>query len=126
MAIIVKHKETNRIYALIGTGYGAFKAVSPSFFGGDLFPREDKGEIPVAAVTDGNGKIQWFFTDDLRVIEIDGVKIEDVLEAYQGDSADDYTDAEICLCPACGKAISESDPECPSCGLVFPTEDEAE
>jgi len=77
MATIVLHKETGKKYVLIGTGLGAFKATRPSFFGGNLFPNEEEGEIPVTALSDENGKITWIYTSELEVLEVDGKKIKE-------------------------------------------------
>ncbi len=79
MATIVLHKETGKRYVLIGTGLGAFKSTRPSFFGGNLFPNEEEGEIPVAAVSDENGEIIWIYTNELEVLEIDGKTIKELL-----------------------------------------------
>ena len=124
MAIIVRHRKSNKVYALIGTGYGAYKATTPSFLGGNLFPHEEEGEIPVAAVTNEKGEIQWFYTNELKVIEIDGVKVEDVLAPYSMASIKTIDDPNTNVCPACANEISLKDTVCPSCGLVFQIEDE--
>lgn len=124
MAIIARHKKSNKVYALIGTGYGAYKATTPSFLGGNLFPHEEEGEIPVAAVTDEKGEIQWFYTNELKVIEIDGVKIEEVLAPYRKASGKTIDEPTMNVCPACDTEISSNDRECPSCGLVFQVEEE--
>lgn len=87
MAIIVRHRNTEEVYALIGTGYGAYKATRPSFLGGNLFPHEEEGEIPVAAVSNVAGDIEWFYTKDLQVIEIDGINVEELLAPYGGTKA---------------------------------------
>lgn len=79
MAIVVSYKKDGKKYILIGTGFGAYKATRPSFFGGNLFPHEDEGNIRVVAVADREGDIHWVDSDDLRVIEVDGNKIEDLL-----------------------------------------------
>lgn len=81
MATLVKNKKNGRVYILIGTGYGAYMATRPSLLGGNLFPREDKGQYALAAICNEKGDINWVYTDDLKVIEVDGVKIEDVLKA---------------------------------------------
>lgn len=125
MAIIVRHKRSNKIFALIGTGYGVYKAITPSFLGGNLFPHEEEGEIPVAAVADERGEIHWFITDELEVLEIDGVKINKVLEKYNKLEYKDLTNHTAQVCPACFAAISGEDNECPSCGLVFQIEEES-
>ncbi|HHW47482.1 MAG TPA: hypothetical protein GXX14_02560 [Clostridiaceae bacterium] len=124
MAIFVRHKESDKIYVLIGTGYGAYKSATPSFLGGNLFPREEEGEIPVAAVADERGEIQWFYTDELKVIEIDGIEISKVFEKHNKKEPGNLTGHAKEVCPACFTEISEKDTECPSCGLVFQIEDD--
>lgn len=119
MTIIVKHLETQQFFALIGTGYGAYKATRPSLFGGSLIPHEDEGEIPVAAVCDNKGQIQWLYTKDLKVIEIDGVKIEEILVPFNEETDEEVGDFSLIVCPACNSDLSVEDRECPSCGLVF-------
>ncbi|MBS4021335.1 MAG: hypothetical protein KGZ79_02780 [Dethiobacter sp.] len=78
MATIVEHEGTGKRYVLVGTGFGAFKASRPSFFGGNLFSHEDEGQIPIAAVCDKKGIIRWFLTDELKVIAIDGESVESI------------------------------------------------
>lgn len=78
MAVIVRVKNTEKNYILLGTGYGAYKAVTPSFLGGNLFPNEEEGTLPMAAVCDNKGDIVWLNSDSLQVIEIDGVRISDI------------------------------------------------
>ena len=78
MSVIVRVRNTQKNYILLGTGYGAYKAVTPSFLGGNLFPNEEEGTIPMAAVCDNNGDIIWVKSDSLQVIEIDGVKISEI------------------------------------------------
>lgn len=119
MAIIVKHLETQQYFALIGTGYGAYKATRPSLFGGSLIPHEEEGEIPVAAVCDKKGNIQWFYTKDLKVMEIDGVKTEEILAPFKEETDEEVADFSLLSCPACNSDLSVEDAECPSCGLVF-------
>lgn len=126
MAIIVRHKDTKRVYVLIGTGYGAYKATRASLLGGNLFPFEEKGEIPVAAVSNQRGDIEWFYTEDLKVIEVDGLQIEAVLAPYGeiASSMDDDDESSFNICPACQSELTPEDKECPSCGLVFPEGEE--
>jgi len=124
VAIIVRHKNDNKVYVLIGTGYGAFKAITPSLLGGNLFPREEGGGIPVAAVTDESGEIQWFYTNELKVIEVDGVEIGEVLAKHKKAKQEDLTGVDKEVCPACNGEISLEDTSCPWCGIVFQIEDE--
>lgn len=83
MATIVRIKEGNKKYVLLGTGFGAYKSTRPSFFGGNLFPSEEEGTIGVVAVADEIGNILWVEADEIKVIEIDGVKIEDVMSSHR-------------------------------------------
>lgn len=118
MAILVTHKNTQKTYVLLGTGYGAYLSSSPSFFGGNLFPNEDHGEIPVAAVSNYKGEIEWFLTEELQVIEVDGNKVEEILKPFQKQASDlDY--AKYDYCPACGEKVSTRSEECPECGIRF-------
>lgn len=79
MAIIVLHKPTQSQYVLLGTGYGAYKASRPSFFGGNLFPHEDEGSVAVVAVCDEEGTIIWFSPEELQVVEVDGRSMASLL-----------------------------------------------
>ncbi|NLL00350.1 MAG: zinc ribbon domain-containing protein [Clostridiales bacterium] len=119
MAIIVRHRDSKKVYALIGTGFGAFKSTRPSLLGGSLLPHEESGEIPVAAVSDRTGVIKWFYTDELEILEVDGVKIEDLLRTF-GENEEDNLGSEQCICPACQSKIPSKCNVCPSCGLFFP------
>lgn len=76
--IIVRDRETYKKYIVLGTGLGAYKAVRPSFFGGNLFPHEEEGTVKTIAVCDSKGDILWFESNYLQVIEVDGIKISEV------------------------------------------------
>ena len=120
MAILVQHLESQQVFVLIGTGYGAYRSTRPSLLGGSLFPYEDSGEIPVAAVSNEFGVIQWIYTQDLKVIEIDGVKIEEILAPFNNGADEEVSDFSLIVCPACQTKLSPEDTRCPLCGLVFP------
>jgi hypothetical protein len=117
MATIVQHKNTSAHYVLIGTGFGAYKSQRPSFVGGNLFPHEEAGEIPVAAVCNNEGIIQWFYTDELTVIEIDGKPAREWLGNYSSSSSGEAEGVELEQCPACQTRVRVDEEECPSCGL---------
>lgn len=142
MATIVVHKQSGRKYVLIGTGYGAYKAMMPSMLGGTLFPHEEAKEIPVAAVSDRNGNILWLSTEELVVTEVDGTNISDLLESeferqpgriWPGMQAADGADSsasgaaatgergtgEYDTCPGCSQRVAVGTMECPSCGLAL-------
>ena len=76
--IIVRDKNTCRKYILLGTGYGAYKAVSPSFFGGKFLPHEEEGILQTVAVCNKSGDIIWYKSSELQVVEIDGIKVSDI------------------------------------------------
>ena len=144
MATIVLHKPSGNHYVLLGTGYGAYQSYRPSVLGGDLFPHEQSGEIPVAAVSDEFGEIHWFLTMELQVVEIDGEPVSRlfaglgqrglvdqnrepaviVAEEAVGDFDDIAPSADNAVipdeyCPACGMKVAGSQRECPSCGLTL-------
>ena len=129
MASIVLHKPSQTRYLLLGTGFGAYQSERSSFWGGDLFPHKTSGEIPVAAVCDAQGTIHWFLTEELQVIEINGIHIGDwaaKLNAEEPHDAMKQTDSRSTYdrCPACQCLISVTDQECPSCGLAFIEEED--
>ena len=78
LVTIVKHKKTGKKYVLIGTGFGMFKTVRASMWGGNLSPQLQSGEKTVVAVADREGAIKWIDSGSLRVLEIDGRSLEDI------------------------------------------------
>ena len=72
MAVLVEHKDSGKCYVLVGTGFGAFKALRPHKFLGNLSQYEEEGEIALVSVCNRKGEIVWFYSDDLRVVNIDG------------------------------------------------------
>ncbi|WP_079914572.1 hypothetical protein [Paenibacillus sp. 32352] len=119
MATVVRHKESGKTYVLVGTGYGAYKAMLPSVLGGSLFPHEESAEIPLAAVSDRYGNIIWMLTEELQVIEIDGQPVQSF---FPDEPALQYQHAAEVLdeaCPACGFRVTSITKSCPSCGLTL-------
>jgi len=122
MKVIVRQKSTQKNYILLGTGFGAYKAVRPSFFGGNLFPHEEEGTIATVAVCDKTGNITWINSDDLQVIEIDGVDISEIDLPEPNESREGHDERKKALnhcevCPACGTKNNENEQYCISCGL---------
>ena len=72
MAVIVRHKESQGEYILLGAGFGAYKGIRPSMILGNLAPHEDAGEIPVALVCDAQGAVLWVRSENLTVLSVDG------------------------------------------------------
>jgi len=79
MATIVRHKQTNVAYILLGTGYGAYKSAHTAGLLGNVRPTEDAGEVQMVALCDENGRIVWAASDDLYVVEVDGHAPSEVL-----------------------------------------------
>lgn len=74
MSTIVLHKPTNRKYILIGTGYEKQNKVDnmePLY--GSLHRSKIGQAMEMAALCDSSGQIRFFPSDELVVLEIDGV-----------------------------------------------------
>lgn len=106
VGIVVKNIRDGKHYALIGTGYGAFKTSHPSVFGGSFFPHYEGGNCQTAAVCDKEGKIYWCDTKDLEVITIDENKPDEILENYIDEIFEEKEKG----------TDSEDKPKCPTCG----------
>jgi hypothetical protein len=72
MAVIVEERETHRKYILIGTGYAAYMGGAPATLGDGSLADEKSGELPMVAVCTAEGDIGWFYSEQIRVISIDG------------------------------------------------------
>lgn len=119
MATIVLHKESGKKYILLGTSYSVYKDSQPSFMGGALFPHEEEGLFRMAALCDRSGEVQWISTDDIRVVEVDGRNLDELLETdiYTAKSSSRTYEERYDICPGCGTTVAINDRECPSCGL---------
>lgn len=76
MSVVVIHKDTQEKFVMIGTGYGIMKEENDKYFGQYLLHQDDQKMMHMAAVCDYEGNISWYDTDRLKVVEIDGNKIE--------------------------------------------------
>jgi hypothetical protein len=72
MAIIVEERETHRKYILVGTGYAAYMGGSPTTLADGSPGKEKSGELPMVAVCTAEGEIGWFYSEQIRVVTIDG------------------------------------------------------
>jgi ribose 5-phosphate isomerase len=113
VGVIVRNKKTHKKYMFLGTGFGAYKAIRPSFFGGNVFPHEEEGTVTTVAVCDSKGDIIWINSNDLQVIEVDGIKITEM----DIDDADEIDDKLVC--PACGTMVDKNEKYCHECGLTL-------
>ena len=79
MTAVVEEKKTGERYVLLGTGFGAYQSMKEGIFFGDLLPDIDKGQFAMVCVSNGDGKIGWFKSHEVRVITIDGRSPGDLL-----------------------------------------------
>ena len=80
MAIIVRHKETQKDYVLLGGGFGAYQSKKPSPILGNLGSVTEQGEYPMVCVCNPKGHIGWFYSDELLVISVDGYPVSEVVQ----------------------------------------------
>lgn len=78
MAIIVKHNETGKHLAVIGTGYGAFQSSSRDGY----YLRSDSGEMTMLACAFPDGKILWCDSKDVTVVKIDNFTPKELLSEF--------------------------------------------
>lgn len=78
MAVIVRRDGDDRNYALLGTGFGAFKAMRGATLG-DILSKHEEGETAVAALCGADGKIVWADSQDVTVVSVDGTPIDQLL-----------------------------------------------
>lgn len=72
MATIVEEVNSRQRYVVIGTGFGAYNAVSPHVLLGSLSPNREKGEYTMICVCDAYGAVGWLYSDSVRVVSVDG------------------------------------------------------
>ncbi len=72
MTTKVRHKKSDKTYLLLGTGYGAFRAMAMANTLHALNPEIDEGEMGMIAVCDSNGTVRWIDHRMVEVIDIDG------------------------------------------------------
>ena len=79
MAIKVRHRKNNKVYLLLGVGFGAYKATRPSMLLGNLAPNSEEGKVDMMAMCDSTGTIYWARSGDMEVIEVDGATPAELL-----------------------------------------------
>lgn len=80
MAIIVRHKATQKDYILLGGGFGYYQSKRPSPVFGNLIAQTDEGEYPMVCLCNPRGHIGWFYSDEVLVISVDGYPVSDIIE----------------------------------------------
>ena len=84
MAVIVEERETKRRFVLVGAGYGAYMSERPGLFLGNWLPDQKSGTHPMVAVCTHDREIGWFYSDQLRVVTVDGKTPADLLSPGRG------------------------------------------
>ena len=76
--IVVKYKEYREQYALIGAGYGMYKAQGQPGWG--RIANTTQGTTKAVALCNKDGEIIWAKSEDVTVISIDGVLVSERLK----------------------------------------------
>lgn len=79
MATIVKHIDSGKRLALIGTGFGAFNISRPDISLGDPSQNENQGELTMVALATPEGRIFWCDSREVVVESIDGESLRTLL-----------------------------------------------
>jgi len=77
MSTIIKHKKTGEEYILLGTGFGA------TDYGGKdrIDPTENEKErYPLICVCNDKGKMGWVYSENFKVVMVDGLTPEEIFE----------------------------------------------
>jgi hypothetical protein len=80
MAIIAKLKSSGVRVIVVGTGYGAFESARASRIFGDLLPSYQSGRLGMVAVATKNGDLSWCPSNEIEIVEIDGVAVDALLQ----------------------------------------------
>jgi len=79
MTIVVREVRCNRLYILLGTGFGMFRSERDEFrfLDGE---NVQEGERSLVCVTDRRGDILWFPSEEVKVVSVDGVMVRHLYE----------------------------------------------
>lgn len=76
MAIFVEHKESGGLYVLISGGFGVYQSAANGTF--DIMQLYEQGTHLKVCVCDRNGNLGWFNSEDVRVINVNGIDIKEL------------------------------------------------
>ena len=79
MATIVRRRNTDEYYVLLGTGLGAYAEGRAQWLFGALEAEDDSKVISVVAVSTSTGDIRWIPSDEVEVVSIDGRPPADIV-----------------------------------------------
>lgn len=80
MTAIVEEKKTGERFVLLGTGFGAYQSMNEGLLFGNLIPDVEKGQFAMVCVSNKEGKIGWFNSEEVKVVSVDGKPPSDLLE----------------------------------------------
>jgi len=89
MTTIVRYAENGGLYVLVGAGYGMFESQRPNVLWGHMKSHKRSGELPVALVSDHEGKLGWIPIDELTVVSVDGRSPKEALDEAYGRIGDE-------------------------------------
>ena len=72
MATVVKMRNGDEHFVLLGTGLGALAAERVDWLYGDIEAEHGSTVISVVAVADAAGDVRWVPSDQLTVVSVDG------------------------------------------------------
>lgn len=72
MATIVKHLSSNRLFILVGSGFGEYRTTQASVVFGNWHHDVTSGEHPMSCVCDNEGVMHWLASSELKVEFVDG------------------------------------------------------
>ena len=77
MAVIIKHKESGEEFIVIGSGFAATDYAGKT----KIEPNENEKErYPLLCVCNKKGNIGWVYSEDYKVVLVDGETPEDIYE----------------------------------------------
>jgi len=72
MTAIVEEIKTGERFVLLGTGFGAYQSMNKNLLFGEIISEVDKGQFAMVCVCNSEGKIGWFKSMEVKVINVDG------------------------------------------------------
>ncbi len=86
MATIVKRRNSDECFVLLGAGLGAYSGGRVEWLYGTIDAEDDSTVISVVAVSTPSGDIRWIPSDELTVISVDGRSPQEILSGETPDS----------------------------------------
>ena len=78
MATFVEHKKTGRLFVLVSGGFGVYQSAGANSV--DRMKIHEQGTCLKVCVCDRQGDLGWFNSNEVRVINVDGLDIKEELK----------------------------------------------